>query len=157
MLGHKLKLMYFTSTFYLDVSGGHTIGVARCVTFKQRLYNQNGQNQRDETLEKTYYLGLKSVCPISGGDNNISPLDFSSPVRFDNSYFKLILCGKGLLTSDAVLFTGNIGYIMDLVRSFAEDEDFFFHQFAKSMVKMGNINPLTGFNGEIRKNCRGVN
>ncbi|KAF2324618.1 hypothetical protein GH714_015676 [Hevea brasiliensis] len=139
------------------LSGGHTIGVARCVTFKQRLYSQNGQNQPDETLEKTYYLGLKSVCPRSGGDDNISPLDFSSPVKFDNSYFKLILSGKGLLISDVVLFTGNIGDAMELVRSYAEDEGLFFHQFAKSMVKMGNINPLTGFDGEIRKNCRRVN
>ncbi|GAV90512.1 peroxidase domain-containing protein [Cephalotus follicularis] len=139
------------------LSGGHTIGVARCVTFKQRLYNQNGNNQPDETLEKTYYFGLKSVCPQSGGDNNISPLDFGSPAKFDNTYFKLILWGKGLLTSDQVLLTGNIGNTMELVKYYAEDEGLFFDQFAKSMVKMGNISPLSGFNGEVRKNCRRVN
>lgn len=127
------------------------------MTFKQRLYNQNGNNQPDETLEKTYFLGLKSVCPKSGGDNNISPLDFASPVKFDNTYFKLILWGKGLLTSDEVLFTGNIGRTMELVKSYAEDDGLFFDQFAKSMVKMGSISPLTGFKGEVRKNCRGVN
>lgn len=131
--------------------------MARCTTFKQRLYNQNGNNQPDETLDKSYYLGLKSVCPISGGDNNISPLDFASPARFDNTYFRLILWGKGLLTSDQVLLTGNVGKIVELVKSYAEDENLFFDQFAKSMVKMGNINPLTGFNGEVRKNCRRLN
>ncbi|XP_050215327.1 peroxidase 9 [Mercurialis annua] len=139
------------------LSGAHTIGVARCVTFKQRLYNQNGNNEPDETLEKTYYRGLKSACPKSGGDNNISPLDFGSPVRFDNTYFKLILWGKGLLTSDEVLYTGNADKTMNLVKTYAEDEQLFFDQFAKSMIKMSNIRPLTGYSGEVRKNCRSVN
>ncbi|XP_062098349.1 peroxidase 9 [Humulus lupulus] len=139
------------------LSGAHTIGVARCTSFKQRLYNQNGNNQPDASLEKTYYYGLKSVCPRSGGDNNISPLDFASPVRFDNTYFKLILWGKGLLTSDEVLWTGNDRKTMELVKSYAANEGLFFQHFAKSMVKMGNITPLTGFNGEVRKNCCRIN
>ncbi|XWS24414.1 hypothetical protein CRYUN_Cryun28dG0099700 [Craigia yunnanensis] len=129
----------------IALSGGHTIGVARCVTFKQRLYNQNGNNLPDDTLEKTYYYGLKFVCPKSGGDNNISPLDFRSPVKFDNLYFKLILWGKGLLNSDEVLLTGTVGNTLELVKAYAEDENLFFKQFAKSMIKMENISPLTGF------------
>ncbi|KAF8410553.1 hypothetical protein HHK36_003084 [Tetracentron sinense] len=139
------------------LSGSHTIGVARCVSFKQRLYDQNGNNQPDETLERSYYYGLTSVCPKSGGDNNISPLDFASPAKFDNTYFKLILWGQGLLNSDEVLLTGNVGKTMELVKSYAEDEALFFNQFAKSMVKMGNISPITGYNGEVRMNCRQVN
>ncbi|KAF7829629.1 BEL1-like homeodomain protein 7 [Senna tora] len=139
------------------LSGGHTIGVARCATFKQRLYNQKGQNQPDQTLEKSFYFGLKTVCPASGGDNNISPLDFGSPTRFDNTYFKLILSGKGLLNSDEVLLTGGVGDTQQLVKAFAEDETLFFHQFANSMIKMANISPLLGYHGEVRKNCRRVN
>ncbi|KAJ6684842.1 PEROXIDASE [Salix purpurea] len=139
------------------LSGAHTIGVARCVAFKQRLYNQNGNNQPDQTLEKNYFLDLKSVCPRSGGDNNISPLDLASPAKFDNTYFKLLIWGKGLLTSDEVLYTGKVGRAIQLVKRFAEDEGLFFEHFAKSMVKMGNISPLTGFNGEVRKSCRHVN
>lgn len=138
-------------------AGGHTIGVARCSSFKQRLYNQNGNNQPDATLERNYYHDLKSVCPRSGGDNNISPLDSSSPVKFDNTYFKLILWGKGLLTSDEVLLTGKVRKTMELVKAYAEDESLFFQQFAMSMIKMGNVSPLIGFNGEVRKNCRRVN
>ncbi|GAB2267712.1 Peroxidase 9 [Dionaea muscipula] len=128
--------------------------MARCTTFKQRLYNQNGDNQPDITLERTYSIDLRSVCPPSGGDNNLSPLDYASPVRFDNTYFKLILGGRGLLTSDEVLLTGSIPSIVELVKAYAEDEDLFFAQFAQSMVKMGNISPLSGSNGEVRQNCR---
>jgi peroxidase len=86
------------------------------VTFKQRLYNQNGNNQPDHTIEKNYFLDLKSVCPKSGGDNNISPLDLASPAKFDNTYFKLLLWGKGLLTSDEVLYTGKVGKTIQLVK-----------------------------------------
>ena len=127
--------------------------MARCVTFKQWLYNQNGNNQPDQTLDKGYNYNLKSVCPKSGGDNNFSPLDFACPAKFDNVYFKLILWGKGLLTSDEVLFTGSVGTTMQLVKRYAEDESLFFDQIAKSMAKLGNISPLTSFKGEVSKNC----
>ncbi|CAM8935916.1 unnamed protein product [Rhodiola kirilowii] len=139
------------------LSGGHTIGMARCATFKQRLYNQNNNNLPDQTLESSYYKNLKTICPPNGGDNNITPLDFASPARFDNTYYKLILYGRGLLSSDQILYTGNVGNAMQLVQSYAQDEDLFFSHFVASMVKMGNINPLLGSNGQVRLNCRRVN
>ncbi|KAH7847641.1 hypothetical protein Vadar_028439 [Vaccinium darrowii] len=80
-----------------------------------RLYNQYGNNQPDETLERNCYNGLKTYCPRSGGDSNIFPLDLASLIRFDNTYFKLILWGKRLLNSDEVLLTGNVGKTMELV------------------------------------------
>ncbi|KAL4370995.1 hypothetical protein AHAS_Ahas06G0121500 [Arachis hypogaea] len=139
------------------LSGAHTIGVARCATFKQRLYNQNGKNEADVSIERTFYFGLKTVCPRSGGDNNISPLDFGSPRMFDNTYFKFILQGRGLLNSDQVLLSGGVIKTQELVKKYAQDEALFFQQFAMSMIKLGNLRPITGFNGQVRKNCRRVN
>ncbi|RAL40459.1 hypothetical protein DM860_006529 [Cuscuta australis] len=135
------------------LSGGHTIGVARCVTFRQRLYNQFN----DAPLEKAYYNNLKVSCPPSGGDNNISPLDVASPLRFDNTYFRLLLSRKELLISDEALLAGNVGRMVELVKAYADNEALFFHHFAGSMRKMGNINPLVGLEGEIRHNCHRVN
>jgi peroxidase len=83
-------------------------------------------------------------------------LDFVSPTKFDNSYFKNILASKGLLNSDQVLLTKSEAS-MELVKEFAENNDIFFQQFAQSMIKMGNISPLTDSRGEIRKNCRKIN
>jgi peroxidase len=83
-------------------------------------------------------------------------LDFASPKKFDNSYFKNILASKGLLNSDQVLLTKNEAS-MELVKKYAESNELFFEQFSKSMVKMGNISPLTGSRGEIRKSCRKIN
>ncbi|CAN4116777.1 unnamed protein product [Withania somnifera] len=46
---------------------------------------------------------------------------------------------------------------LELVKLYAENNKIFFEQFAKSMVKMGHISPLTGYRGEIRKNCGKMN
>ncbi|KAH6799545.1 hypothetical protein C2S51_036029 [Perilla frutescens var. frutescens] len=138
------------------LTGSHTIGNARCTSFRQRLYNQSGNNQPDSTLDKSYAAKLRSGCPQSGGDQNMFPLDFVSPAKFDNSYFKNILSSKGLLNSDEVLATKNKA-TRELVKKYADNNQLFFQQFAKSMVKMGNISPLTGSKGEIRKNCRKIN
>lgn len=140
-------------TFY---AGSHTIGLSRCTSFRQRLYNQTGNGQPDFTLDQAYAAQLRTNCPISGGDNNLFPLDLVSPTKFDNFYFKNILASKGLLSSDQVLFTKS-SKTMELVQLYAANNGLFVEQFAKSMVKMGNISPLTGRRGEVRKNCRKVN
>ncbi|XP_006645738.1 peroxidase 9-like [Oryza brachyantha] len=140
------------------LSGSHTIGMARCVSFKQRLYNQHRDNQPDRTLEKTLYHTLASVCPPGGGgDSNLRPLDLATASRFDNAYYKLLVEGRGLLNSDEVLWTGGDPEIAGLVRSYAESEPLFFEHYVSSITKMGNITPLTDHDGEIRKNCRVVN
>lgn len=137
-------------------AGSHTIGLSRCTSFRQRLYDQTGHGEADASLEKGYAWQLRSRCPPSGGDDNLFPLDLVSPARFDNSYYKNVVAGKGLLNSDQVLFTRS-PETMALVRLYADDSGLFFDHFAKSMIKMGNISPLTGVNGEIRKNCRKIN
>ena len=130
--------------------------MARCTSFKQRLYNQTGNGQPDVTLDATYAAQLRTRCPRSGGDNNLFFLDPPSPTVFDNSYFRNILAGRGLLSSDQVLFTRSAA-TRRLVRLYAQDQELFLRQFAQSMVKMSVISPLTGKRGEIRRNCRRVN
>lgn len=138
------------------LSGSHTIGNSRCTSFRQRLYNQNGNGQPDKTLPQSFAAGLRNRCPRSGGDNNLFFLDYVSPTKFDNSYFKNLVGFKGLLNSDQVLLTENDASAA-LVKKYADNSELFFEQFAKSMIKMGNISPLTGSNGEIRKTCRKIN
>jgi peroxidase len=63
-----------------------------------------------------------------------------------------------LLGSDNVLISQDFdGRIRRQVWGYASNEKLFFDSFAKSMIKMGNINVLTGSEGEIRRNCRFVN
>ncbi|XP_065858373.1 peroxidase 72-like [Euphorbia lathyris] len=152
----KFKVQGLNVVDLVALSGSHTIGKARCVSFRQRLYNQSGNGKPDFTLDQSYAAQLRTRCPRSGGDQNLFFLDFASPTKFDNSYFKDILASKGLLSSDQVLFTQNEAS-MELVKKYAESNQLFFQQFAKSMISMGNISPLTGSRGEIRKNCRKIN
>ncbi|CAA3006567.1 peroxidase 72-like [Olea europaea subsp. europaea] len=152
----KFKLKGLDITDLVALSGSHTIGNSRCTSFRQRLYNQSGNAKPDSTLDKFYASQLRAKCPRSGGDQNLFFLDFVSPTKFDNYYFKNLLASKGLLNSDQVLVTKSQASL-NLVKKYAENTELFFEQFAKSMVKMGNISPLTGVKGEIRKNCRKIN
>ncbi|KAK6150623.1 hypothetical protein DH2020_015555 [Rehmannia glutinosa] len=152
----KFKLQGLDIVDLVALSGSHTIGNARCVSFRQRLYNQSGNSKPDSTLDQSYAAKLRAGCPRSGGDQNLFLLDFVSSTKFDNSYFKNLLSYKGLLSSDQILVTKN-EVSLELVKKYAESNEVFFQQFAKSMVKMGNISPLTGYRGEIRKNCRKIN
>ena len=62
---------------------------------------------------------------------------------------------RGLLHSDQELYNG--GSQDNLVKSYSINQDLFFKDFADAMINMGNISPLTGVKGEIRKKCQFVN
>ncbi|XP_010066439.2 cationic peroxidase 1-like [Eucalyptus grandis] len=138
----------FTAKEMVALSGSHTIGQARCTTFRTRLYNESDINSM-------YATSLKANCQSSGGDNNLSPLDTMSPTYFDNAYFKNLQTQKGLLHSDQQLFSG--GSTDAQVNMYSSNSATFMTDFANAMVKMGNLSPLTGSSGQIRKNCRKVN
>ncbi|BBH02940.1 Peroxidase superfamily protein, partial [Prunus dulcis] len=125
------------------LSGSHTMGRARCLSFRQRVYDIY-----DLSKNATVHM------PKSGRDDELAPLDFQTPARFDNHYYLNILQGKGLLGSDNVLVTqDHDGEILKQVWAYASDQKLFFASFVKSVIKMGNINTLTGNQGEIRKHC----
>ncbi|WMV31008.1 hypothetical protein MTR67_024393 [Solanum verrucosum] len=138
----------FNSREMVALSGSHTIGQARCTTFRDRLYNETDINS-------SFATSVKSNCPQSGSDNNISPLDTTSPTTFDNIYYKNLRIQKGLLHSDQQLSSG--GSTDSIVNTYSSNSATFFTDFANAMVKMGNLSPLTGSNGQIRKNCRKTN
>ncbi|KAL6126820.1 hypothetical protein ACLB2K_074865 [Fragaria x ananassa] len=126
----------------------HTIGLERCTSFRARIYN-------DTNIDDVFAKSLQSNCPVTGNDNNLASLDLQTPTYFDNLYYKNLLKEKGLLHSDQELFNGSPADA--LVKLYASNTFAFYYDFANSMVKMGNIKPLTGGQGEIRINCRKVN
>ncbi|KAK4801833.1 hypothetical protein SAY86_000036 [Trapa natans] len=131
------------------LSGGHTLGFAQCRVFRNRIYG-------DSNIDPWFANSLKKVCPqVAGnGDANLSGLD-STPVNFDVNYFTNLLYKKGLLHSDQALFGGVS--TDQLVKSYAYNPKLFWDDFAYSMIKMGNIKPLTGYEGDIRLKCSKVN
>ncbi|CAI8598755.1 unnamed protein product [Vicia faba] len=132
------------------LSGGHTIGQARCITFRTRIYTETN-------IDNSFASTRQSNCPnVTGtGDNNLAPLDLQTPISFDNDYFKNLVQKKGLLHSDQQLFNG--GSADSIVSGYSTNPKSFSSDFAAAMIKMGDIKPLTGSNGEIRKNCGKIN
>ncbi|XLS43657.1 hypothetical protein HN51_000522 [Arachis hypogaea] len=133
------------------LSGGHTIGFARCTTFRNRIYN-------DTNIETNFATSLRRNCPRTSGvgDNNLTPLD-PTPSSVDNLYYKALLGKKGILHSDQELYKGNGSESDKLVELYSKNPFAFARDFKNSMIKMGNMKSLTGNNGEIRLDCRRVN
>ncbi|GMH15228.1 hypothetical protein Nepgr_017069 [Nepenthes gracilis] len=138
----------FTAEEMVTASGAHTFGDARCTNFRARIYNETNINPE-------FASSKKSICPITGGDNNLSTLDVTTPYYFDNAYYKNLLNEKGLLHSDQQLYNG--GSTDSQVESYSSNPANFSADFSNVMVKMGNLSPLTGSNGQIRYNCRKIN
>ncbi|KAG8371168.1 hypothetical protein BUALT_Bualt13G0059000 [Buddleja alternifolia] len=105
----KFKLIGLDIVDLVALSGSHTIGNSRCVSFRQRLYNQSGNAQSDLTLDQSYAAQLRA------------------------SYFKSLLRFKGLLSSDQILVTKSQASL-ELVKTYAANNELFFERYAKSMV-----------------------
>ncbi|XP_027095345.1 lignin-forming anionic peroxidase [Coffea arabica] len=133
------------------LSGSHTIGQAQCFVFRNRVYS-NGTD-----IDAGFASTRRRQCPsaIGNGDSNLAPLDLVTPNSFDNNYFKNLMRKKGLLISDQVLFSG--GSTDSIVAEYSRNPGTFLADFASAMVKMGDIEPLAGTSGIIRKVCSAVN
>lgn len=130
--------------------GAHTIGQARCTNFRSRIYNESN-------IDASFAQTRRANCPSStnSGNNNLAPLDLQTPTHFDNNYYKNVVNQKGLMHSDQQLFSG--GSTNALVQTYSTKPSQFNSDFVTAMINMGDIKPLTGSNGEIRKNCRKTN
>ncbi|OEL29162.1 Peroxidase 42 [Dichanthelium oligosanthes] len=134
-------------TDLVALSGAHTIGQAQCLNFRDHITEPN--------INPAFAASLRANCPATGGDTNLSPLDATTPTIFDNAYYSNLVSQRGLLHSDQQLF--NNGSADGMVTSFASSAAAFTSAFTTAMVKMGNLQPLTGTNGQIRLNCWRVN
>ncbi|URD98620.1 peroxidase [Musa troglodytarum] len=146
----------------VSLSGSHTIGRSRCVSFKGRLYGQDPIEPFEEHDRyhrySEFFSSLRSVCPPSGGHDTLVPLDLKTSRRFDNRYFHNLVRGNALLQSDDELVAGyEDDEVASLVWAYARDQELFFRRYRSSIVKMGSINVLTGEQGEVRHHCRYVN
>ncbi|KAK8672773.1 hypothetical protein V6N13_111134 [Hibiscus sabdariffa] len=136
----------FTAQEMVALSGAHTLGVARCSTFKGRL------SSADPTLDSSFAETLSKTC--SGGDNAEQPFD-ATPRSFDNFYFNALMRKSGVLFSDQTLYT--TPRTRGIVNGYAMNQAMFFFDFQQAMVKMGTLDVKEGSNGEVRQDCRKIN
>ncbi|OMO61139.1 Plant peroxidase [Corchorus olitorius] len=136
----------FTAQEMVALSGAHTLGVARCSSFKGRLSGS------DPLLESEFAKTLSKTC--SAGDNAQQAFD-ATPNTFDNFYFNALIRKNGLLFSDQTLYS--TPRTRAIVNGYAMNQAMFFLDFQSAMVKMGRLNIKEGSNGEVRANCRKIN
>ncbi|CAB4277903.1 unnamed protein product [Prunus armeniaca] len=76
----------------------------------------------------------------------------SSGAGFDTHYYQSLLRGRGLLFADQQLMANE--RTARLVRAYASDDGSTFRMdFARAMMKMSNLNALTGSQGQVRLEC----
>lgn len=139
------------------MSGAHTIGVAHCSSFSNRLYNFTGKGDQDPSLDPFYAANLKKFkCKVPNDNTTIVEMDPGSFRTFDLRYYKLLLKRRGLFQSDAALTT-NAAVKAAIAQIVNSPLEVFFKEFALSMEKMGRVEVKTGSQGEIRKQCAVVN
>ncbi|XP_020958815.1 peroxidase 47-like isoform X3 [Arachis ipaensis] len=136
----------FSAQEMVALSGAHTIGVARCSSFKNRL------TKVDPNLNSEFAKTLSRTC--SAGDNAEQPFDETRD-DFDNLYFDALVSGNGVLTSDQTLFTSP--RTRNFVNSYAQNQALFFLDFQQAMVKMSLLDIKEGSKGQVRDNCRKIN
>ncbi|MCO5592005.1 hypothetical protein L7F22_045998 [Adiantum nelumboides] len=156
----------FNETDIVSLLGAHTIGQTKCSNIGARLCNQEGTGVADPRLNASLFLQLTTTCILDSAlmsDNAASPspcnssqitavnLDFDTPTIFDNSFFKNVQQWRGVLGTDAALLDHPT--TKALVQAYAENQDLFFEDFKRSMIKLSNLGVLSGLQGEIRRDC----
>ncbi|KAM4122924.1 hypothetical protein ACB094_01G120500 [Castanea mollissima] len=133
------------------LSGGHTLEFAHCSSFQNRIRNFNASLDIDPSLQPSFAASLRSVCPMHNKAKNAGTTLDSTTTTFDNVYYKLLLRGKSIFSSDQAPLT--TPETTALVSKFASSQQEFDKAFVKSMIKMSSI--TTG-GQEIRLDCRVV-
>ncbi|CAN1315140.1 Peroxidase 64 [Linum perenne] len=127
-----------------------TLGFAHCSSFKNRIHKFSPNFDVDSTLNPSFAANLKKVCPSKNTAKNAGSVMDPTTFGFDNVYYKMLLSGKSIFSSDQALLTNPKAKA--LVSKFAASDATFKKAFVQSMIKMSS---LTG-GQEIRRDCKVV-
>ncbi|XP_004488796.1 putative Peroxidase 48 [Cicer arietinum] len=176
---HLFNLRGFNTRETVSLLGGHNIGRIGCDFIQQRLYNFQGTGQPDPSIPLDFLSQMRQNCPddiknISSTDKfstfviskpkhvhfNNKGMSYmqalssavSSGAAFDTHYYQSLLRGRGLLFADQQLMAEE--KTARLVSAYASDDGSTFRMdFARVMLKLSNLDVLTGTQGQVRLNC----
>ncbi|KAJ8769340.1 hypothetical protein K2173_002544 [Erythroxylum novogranatense] len=135
----------------IALSAAHTVGFSHCDRFSNRIYNFSTGTLVDPTLNKTYANVLKQLCPKKVDPRVAINMDPNTPRAFDNMYYKNLVQGMGLFTSDQVLYTDLRS--RPTVNAWASNSTAFQVAFINAITKLGRIGIKTNKTGNIRRDC----
>ncbi|KAK4364938.1 hypothetical protein RND71_016296 [Anisodus tanguticus] len=145
-------LKFFTNKGFslndmVTLLGAHTVGIAHCSLFQDRLSRSDG------SMDPNLFARLSRTC-AARGDISVS-LDQSTSLIVDNEFYKQMRLKKGILKIDQQLALERSS--AGIVANFSVNPKAFQQAFANALIKLGNTQLLEGRLGEIRKNCRAFN
>jgi peroxidase len=140
-----------TTEEMVTLLGAHTVGVAHCGFFADRLSSFTGKP--DPTMAPALDTKLVKLC--KSNTNGAAFLDQNTSFVVDHEFYKQILLKKGIMQIDQQLALDKS--TSTFVSNFATNGDKFVKRFASAMIKLGKVGVLVGKEGEIRKNCRVFN
>ncbi|GJR12584.1 peroxidase 60 [Tanacetum coccineum] len=91
-----------TTTDMIYLLGGHSIGIAHCSLFKDRLYNFKNTGKPDPTMDLALLSSLRKTCAQNATIDRTANLDqnpYSSAV-VDKSFYSQIIKRRGVLKFD---------------------------------------------------------
>ncbi|KAL4378849.1 hypothetical protein GQ457_02G021110 [Hibiscus cannabinus] len=138
----------------ISLSGAHTVGFSHCNRFANRLYSFSSSSPVDPTLDSNYAQQLMQACPRNVDPSIAINMDPETPRSFDNVYYQNLVSGKGLFTSDQVLFSDQAS--QPTVNDFARNPGNFNGAFITAMRKLGRVGVKTGNEGQIRIDCTSI-
>ncbi|KAL9241604.1 hypothetical protein vseg_015697 [Gypsophila vaccaria] len=144
-----------TQADMVALSGAHTVGFSHCSRFSNRIYGFSANSSIDPTLNKQYAAQLQTACPKNVDPRIAIGMDPVTPNRFDNWYYADLKKGKGLFTSDQVLYTD--ARTKPSVEKWATNIGDFYNAFSSAMVQLGRVGVKNAHNGNIRIQCDAFN
>ncbi|KAF8765918.1 hypothetical protein HU200_008030 [Digitaria exilis] len=139
----------FSQDELVTLSGAHSVGRAHCGAFSERI-----RPNVSDTMDADYGARLQQQCG-DDGDGVAVDQDQGTPVDLDNVYYRNVLAGKVLFNSDWALVSDNA--TRQMVEENAADQAQWAAKFIDAMRKMGELEVLTGDEGEIRRFCNVTN
>lgn len=141
----------FTNEEFSSLLGAHSVGTAQCSFVNGRLFNYEGTGRADPSMNPALVQELRGQC--RNVDNRV-PLDQGTPFKLDNTYYRQIMQGEGVLAVDQQLAQQDS--TKHSVERYARHDSYFQTFFQHSIKKLGLLDVLTHA-GETRTKCYEIN
>ncbi|XP_071738993.1 peroxidase 31-like [Rutidosis leptorrhynchoides] len=138
------------------LTGAHTIGFTHCNEISNDIYNYRNTSGFDPSYNPRYASGLRHACADYKKNPSLSVFnDIMTPRDFDNSYYKNLPKGLGVLRSDRAMMMDR--RTRPFVELYARDQKAFFVAFSRAIEKLSLYGVKSGRRGEIRRTCDSFN
>ncbi|KAK6116540.1 hypothetical protein DH2020_049646 [Rehmannia glutinosa] len=130
--------------------GAHSIGTAHCTIVAGRFHDP----QKAKLIDRGYLIKMQGLTICQNNTQEL-PFDPYSQHKMDSHIYTDLLKNKALIESDQNL--ASEPHANGIMKKLVSDQKGWLAKFVTAINKLGEVEVLTGNQGEIRKQCRAVN